>query len=68
MNIQDVWNATGLARNTVGNLYKDTVKRIDYKTIEKLCELFHRTVGELLVYEVDVIRREEFDKNVNRIC
>ena len=51
LNIQDVCNATGLARNTVANLYKDTVKRIDYKTIEKLCQLFNCTVGELLEYE-----------------
>lgn len=51
MNIQDVCNKTGLARNTVGNLYKDKATRIDYNTIEKLCELFHCTVGDLFTYE-----------------
>lgn len=51
MKIQDVCNATGLARNTVANLYKDTAARIDYNTIEKLCKLFHCKVGDLLTYE-----------------
>ncbi|MFV0242555.1 MAG: helix-turn-helix domain-containing protein [Lacrimispora sphenoides] len=51
MKIQDVCNATGLARNTVSNLYKDTAARIDYNTIEKLCILFRCKVGDLLTYE-----------------
>ena len=51
MKIQDVCNATGLARNTVANLYKDTVTRVDYKTMEQLCKLFHCTIGELFSYE-----------------
>lgn len=51
--IQDVTNETGLARNTVGNLYKDKATRIDYDTINKLCEMFHITVGELLEYFPD---------------
>ena len=48
MKIQDVCNATGLARNTVANLYNDKAKRIDYDTIEKLCLLFECKVGDLL--------------------
>lgn len=51
MNIQDVCNETGLARNTVANLYKDKAARIDYNTIEKLCKLFNCSVGELLTYD-----------------
>lgn len=51
--IQDVTNETGLARNTVGNLYKDKATRIDYDTINKLCGMFHITVGELLEYVPD---------------
>jgi putative transcriptional regulator len=47
MNIQDVCNATGLARNTVGNLYRDTATRVDYNTIDVLCELFQCEVSEL---------------------
>lgn len=51
MKIQDVCNLTGLARNTVSNLYRDTATRIDYNTIEQLCKLFHCTIGELFIYE-----------------
>lgn len=51
MKIQDVCNATGLARNTVANLYKDTATRIDYNTIEQLCKLFHCDIGDLFKYE-----------------
>lgn len=48
MNIQEVCNVTGLARNTVAHLYNDKAKRIDYNTIEKLCLLFECKVGDLL--------------------
>ena len=48
--IQDVVNETGLARNTVGNLYRDKATRIDYDTIDKLCRMFHIGVGDLLEY------------------
>lgn len=47
-NVQDVCNETGLARNTVSNLYYDRVARIDYNTIDKLCQMFHCEVGDLL--------------------
>lgn len=51
MNIQDVCDKTGLARNTVAFLYHDKVKRVDYATLDVLCKLFNCTVGELLEYE-----------------
>lgn len=60
MNIQEVCNKTGLARNTVGNLYKDTATRVDYNTIDSLCKLFDCEVGELFTFtreKVDPIIR-----------
>ena len=48
--IKDVHEMTGLARNTISNLYNDKATRIDYLTIEKLCNLFGCTVGDLFVY------------------
>lgn len=54
MKIQDVCDKTGLARNTVGNLYKDSVSRVDYNTMSKLCELFGCGVGELFEYVPDM--------------
>lgn len=51
--IQDVCNETGLARNTVANLYNEKATRVDYNTIEKLCEMFNCTIGELFEYVVE---------------
>jgi putative transcriptional regulator len=47
-NIQEVHDRTGLARQTISALYNDKVTRLDFSTIEKLCELFKCDVGELL--------------------
>ena len=53
VNIQDVCDKTGLARNTVAFLYREKVKRIDFETINKLCELFDCNTQELLEYTPD---------------
>jgi putative transcriptional regulator len=50
MNIQDVCDKTGLARNTVAFLYHDKVKRADYATLDVLCQLFNCSVGDMLEY------------------
>ncbi len=57
--IQDVCNETGLARNTVANLYYDKVKRVDYDTMDRLCKMFHCEIGELFLYE----ETPEMDQN-----
>jgi len=41
---------TGLHRNTITLLYKETASRIERNTIEKLCALFRCEVGELFEY------------------
>jgi len=48
MKIIDVSRETGLHRNTVTLLYKETAQRIDLDAIDKLCELFECEVSELL--------------------
>ena len=48
MKIVDVARETGLHRNTVTLLYKETAQRIDLEAIDKLCELFGCDVGDLL--------------------
>jgi putative transcriptional regulator len=47
MNVSDVARATGLHRNTVSLLYKETATRVDLEAIEMLCALFSCSVGEL---------------------
>lgn len=48
MKIVDVARETGLNRNTVTLLYKETAQRIDLEAIDKLCELFGCEVSDLL--------------------
>jgi len=50
MNIADVARETGLHRNTVTLLYKETATRVDLDAIDRLCKLFDCQVGELLEY------------------
>lgn len=48
MKVMDVARETGLNRNTITLLYKETAQRIDLEAIDKLCDLFDCDVGELL--------------------
>lgn len=45
--VVDVAAATGLHRNTLSLLYKETAVRIELDAIEKLCRYFDISVGEL---------------------
>jgi len=48
-NIQDVHEKTGLARRTISALYNDKATRIDFSTIEKLCQLFECGINHLFI-------------------
>jgi putative transcriptional regulator len=48
MKITDVARETGLNRNTVTLLYKETAQRIELDALDKLCELFECEVSDLL--------------------
>jgi len=50
MKIADVARETGLNRNTVTLLYKETATRVDLLAVNELCELFECDVGELFSY------------------
>jgi len=52
-NIQDVHKKTGLARRTISALYNNKVTRIDYSTVEKLCQLFGCGIDQLFVFYID---------------
>lgn len=47
MKVMDVARETGLNRNTITLLYKETAKKVDLEAIDKLCEFFDCEVGEL---------------------
>lgn len=48
MRIADVVRASGLSRNTITLLYKETAQKIDLETIDKLCALFECELTQLL--------------------
>ena len=47
--IQDVHERTGLARRTISALYNDKATRINFSTIEKLCQLFGCGINQLFI-------------------
>jgi putative transcriptional regulator len=48
MKIVDVARETGLNRNTITLLYKETAQRIELEALDKLCDLFDCQVADLL--------------------
>ncbi len=50
LKVIDVARETGLHRNTITLLYKETAARIDFDAIDKLCKLFDCKVSDLFEY------------------
>ena len=48
MRIADVVRETGLSRNTITLMHKETAQKVDLDAIERLCALFQCQVGDLL--------------------
>ena len=51
--IADVARDTGLHRNTLTLLYKETATRVDVEAIDKLCGYFGCQVQDLLEWQPD---------------
>jgi putative transcriptional regulator len=50
MKISDVLRETGLSRNTVTLMYKETAQKIDIEALDKLCRLFECEVADMLEF------------------
>lgn len=50
MKISDVIRETGLSRNTVTLMYKETAQKIDVEALDKLCRLFQCEIADLLEF------------------
>jgi len=53
LNIADVSRETGLHRNTITLLYKETATRVELDAVEALCKLFSCQVKDLFEYIED---------------
>lgn len=51
LKIVDVARETGLNRNTVTLLYKETAQKVDLDAVDKLCALFQCDVGDLFEHQ-----------------
>lgn len=50
MTQKDLSEKTGIRANTVSAFYYETIKRLDVKHLDKLCEVFNCQPGDLLEY------------------
>ncbi|KHS72382.1 helix-turn-helix domain-containing protein [Pectobacterium brasiliense] len=50
MKISDVLRETGLSRNTVTLMYRETAQKIDIEALNKLCQLFACEVADILEF------------------
>ncbi|MHB1651692.1 MAG: helix-turn-helix domain-containing protein [Desulfitobacteriaceae bacterium] len=53
LKISDVIEGTGLARNTVAELYHGRAKRVDLETLDKLCTYLNAEIGDLIEHKKD---------------
>lgn len=53
LRVADVVRATGMSKSTLHKLYNDESSRIDFNTINQLCEFLDVQVGDLFGYEPD---------------
>lgn len=47
MRIADVVRETGISRNTITLMYKETAQKIDLEAVDKLCALFKCDISKL---------------------
>ncbi|MDM0091652.1 helix-turn-helix transcriptional regulator [Variovorax sp. J22G40] len=51
--LADLIRSTGLARNTVAALYRESTTRLDLDTLNAICRHYGCTIAELLEYIPD---------------
>ncbi len=51
--IQDLHNLTGLSRSTIRELMNNNATQVSFKTIEKICQVFHCKLDDLFKLEGD---------------
>ncbi|NML98548.1 helix-turn-helix transcriptional regulator [Paraburkholderia sp. RP-4-7] len=53
--IADLIRATGLSRNTVTGLYRETTARVDLDTLNTICKHYDCAIADILEYQRDEI-------------
>jgi putative transcriptional regulator len=50
LKVSDAVRATGISQSTLHKLYHAQTSRIDFETLDKLCEFLNVQIGDLLKY------------------
>ena len=53
LKVADLVRSTGINKSTLHKLYNDESVRIDFETIDKLCDFLGVTMGEIFEYVPD---------------
>jgi len=61
LKVADAVRATGVSKTTLHKIYNDQSSRIDFDTIDKLCEYLEVGVGDLFEYVT-----EDKEKNTKK--
>ena len=61
LKVADAVRATGISKTTLHKIYNDQSSRIDFETIDKLCEYLGVGVGDVFEY-VDEVKKDCNDK------
>ena len=54
LKVADAVRATGVSKTTLHKIYNDQSSRIDFDTIDKLCEYLGVGVGDIFEYVEDI--------------
>ena len=54
LRVADVVRATGMSKSTLHKLYNEESSRIDFNTIDQLCEFLDVQVGDLFIYKPNI--------------
>lgn len=52
---------TGVRPNTIGDLYRENVRKIDLQALDKICEVFKCDISDILEYVPENKIQEEED-------
>ena len=61
LKVADAVRSTGVSKTTLHKIYNDQSSRIDFDTIDKLCEYLEVEVGDLFEYV-----KEDNEKNTQK--
>lgn len=59
MKVADLIRMTGISKSTVHKIYNEQTTRIDFETMDKICEALEIQVGDLYTYSPNTSISEE---------